>query len=95
MICYECEQIGTRRDATAMCHHCSAALCSEHATVLTDPVTAKYPIVKTIVLPLRARLFLCNICKNALEQTAEGNRAKDHADAVFSEPPVLHSSRII
>jgi hypothetical protein len=44
MICYECDLLGKRQDAAAMCHHCSGALCSEHAAVLGDPVTEQYPI---------------------------------------------------
>jgi hypothetical protein len=74
MICYECQQAGKRRDASALCHHCSAALCQEHALVLADPVTAQYPICKTVILPLRARVFLCSTCKDALQQTIESSR---------------------
>jgi hypothetical protein len=74
MICYECQQAGKRRDASALCHHCSAALCQEHALVLADPVTAQYPVCKTVILPLRARLFLCGTCKDALRQTIESSR---------------------
>jgi hypothetical protein len=55
MICYECQSRGETRDAVALCHHCSAALCAEHALVLSDPVTAQYPVCKTVTLPLRAR----------------------------------------
>jgi len=43
MVCYECELSGIRRDAVALCHHCSAALCSEHAAALCDPITERYP----------------------------------------------------
>ena len=72
MICYECQQADKRRDAVALCHHCSAALCQEHARVLADPVTAQYPVCKTVILPLRARVVLCSTCKDALQQ-AIGN----------------------
>ena len=54
MVCYECQQAGKSRDAVALCHHCSAALCSEHAFVLSDPVTAEYLMCERVVLPLRA-----------------------------------------
>ena len=74
MICYECQQAGKRRDAVALCHHCSAALCQEHALVLADPVTAQYPVCKTVILPLQARVFLCSTCKDALQQTIENSR---------------------
>jgi hypothetical protein len=42
MICYECRSRGETRDAVALCHHCSAALCGEHALVLSDPVAVTY-----------------------------------------------------
>jgi len=71
MICYECQQAGRTRDAVALCHHCSAALCPEHALILSDPVTAQYPVCQTVVLPLRARVFLCGTCREALRQTIE------------------------
>ena len=71
MICYECHKAGKKRDTVALCHHCSAALCPEHALILSDPVTARSPICKTVVLPLRARVFLCGKCHEALRQTAE------------------------
>jgi hypothetical protein len=88
MICYECELLGKRRDAAAMCHHCSGALCSEHAAVLSDPVTEQYPIFRVVVLPLQARLFLCNTCKQALEQTKKS--AEDHVDQFVSESDLVH-----
>ena len=69
MHCYECLQAGVTRDAIGLCHHCSAALCTEHAFVIADPVTTIYPLMKTVVLPKRARLLLCGTCKAALEQT--------------------------
>ena len=46
-----------------LCHHCSAALCKEHICVVDDPVTAGVPLVRTIVLPKKARLLLCSTCK--------------------------------
>lgn len=74
MICYECQQSSNRRDAVALCHHCYAGLCQQHAFVLEDPVTAQYPVCQTVVLPLRARLFLCSTCRTALQQTSDGVR---------------------
>jgi hypothetical protein len=92
MICYECELLGKRRDAAALCHHCSAALCSEHIAVLTDPVTEQYPISRVVVLPLQARLFLRNTCKQALEQTTKWNSSKDHVGQFVSESDLLHKA---
>jgi hypothetical protein len=90
MICYECQLLGTRQDAAALCHHCSAALCSEHAAVLRDPVTERYPILRVAVLPLQARLFLCNTCKQALEQTTKWN--PDHVGQSVSESDLIHTA---
>ena len=68
MSCYECLLRGIVRDAVGLCHHCSAALCTEHVCVVEDPVIAGVPIVRTIVLPKKTRLFLCSTCKAALDQ---------------------------
>jgi len=86
MICYECQQSGQRRDAVALCNHCSAALCQEHVLVLADPVTAQYPVCKTVILPLRARVFLCSTCRDALQQTIENSRK---ASAVRGIPAIV------
>ena len=74
MICYECQRTHKTRDAVALCQHCSAALCPEHALILSDPVTAQCPVCKTVVLLLRARVFLCSTCREALRQTINENR---------------------
>jgi len=66
--CYECLRAGETRDAVGSCHHCSAALCVEHICVVDDPVTDIRPLVRTVVLPKKARLLLCRTCKAALEQ---------------------------
>jgi hypothetical protein len=90
MICYECELSGTRQDAVALCHHCSAALCAEHAVALPDPITEQSPILRVVVLPLQARLFLCHTCMRALEQTT--NAAREHVGPVRSESDLVHTS---
>ncbi len=73
MICYECQVAGKTCDAIALCHHCSAALCREHALTISDPITAQLPVCKTVSLPLRARIFLCSTCLQALRQTGQGS----------------------
>ena len=92
MICYECQLSGVRQDAAALCHHCSAALCSKHAAVLSDPVTERYPILRVVVLPLQARLFLCNTCRKALEQTTKGGVAKHDVGQSVSESDLVHTA---
>jgi hypothetical protein len=74
MHCYECSRNDAIRDAVGLCHHCSAALCAEHARMVADPVTAIYPLMRPTVLPVHARL-LCNTCKAALEQVRPGRAA--------------------
>jgi hypothetical protein len=71
MLCYECSKAGRNREAVGLCHHCSAALCADHACIVLDPVTTTYPVFKTVVLPKKARLFLCGTCLQALGQTHE------------------------
>ena len=84
MICYECQSRGETRDAVALCHQCSATLCAEHALVLSDPVTAQYPVCKTVTLPLRARLFLCSTCRKAMRQTIDDYRMD--SDVIAASP---------
>ncbi len=73
MHCYECSREGKSREALGLCHHCSAALCSDHARVVADPVTTSYPIAKRIAFPKKARLLLCVTCLEALEQARSEN----------------------
>ncbi len=77
MFCYECSKAGKSREAVALCHHCSAALCPDHACVISDSLIAAYPICKTVVLPQKARLFLCETCFRALRQVAGGDLAAE------------------
>ncbi len=71
MICFECAVAGSSRDAVALCHHCSAALCLDHARRVDDPVTVLHAVCKPVVLPKHARLILCATCQAALEQSHE------------------------
>jgi hypothetical protein len=75
MMCYECSRRDVERPAVALCHHCSAGLCADHAIGVGDPVTARYPVCLTVILPRKARLFLCQTCKEALEQPREAKIA--------------------
>jgi hypothetical protein len=70
MMCYECFRKGIRREAVGLCHHCSAALCEEHAAAISRPVTRNAPISKVILMPLPARELLCPVCLPALTQTS-------------------------
>lgn len=88
MNCYECQRLGAGRPAVALCHHCSAALCLEHSLVLSDTVHAPYPICRTIELPLRARVFLCSTCWEALHQTAEARDMVPVSVSVSKHEPV-------
>lgn len=68
MLCYECSKAGRNREAVGLCHHCSAALCANHACIVADPVTTTYPMTRTVVLPKKARMFLCSTGVQALQQ---------------------------
>jgi hypothetical protein len=68
MECYQCLQNGINRDAVGLCHHCSAALCSEHIFAVEEPLMVKHLMVPATVFPKKARLMLCGTCKMALEQ---------------------------
>jgi len=81
MLCYECSKIGRHQEAVALCHHCSAALCLDHARIVTDPVTTSYPVTKVIVLPKNARVFLCDTCLAALDQVHPGELTTEKSEA--------------
>ncbi len=68
MHCFECFGNRMERDAIGLCHHCSVALCAEHAIVVADALTGVEPLFKTVILSKRARLLLCGTCKEALQQ---------------------------
>ena len=73
MYCYECSQADTRGEAIGICHHCSVALCQEHASMIADPVTMTALINRTVVLPKKARLLLCSTCLAALQQDRDAS----------------------
>ena len=68
MNCYECSTTNHRQEAIGICHHCSVGVCPGHSTVVTDPVTMTVLVARPVVLPVKARLLLCNVCLAALEQ---------------------------
>ena len=68
MECYQCLQNGVNRDAVGLCHHCSAALCSDHIFAVEEPLMVKHVMVPPTLFPKRARRMLCSTCKIALEQ---------------------------
>ena len=71
MLCYECLESGSQRDAIGLCHHSSIALCEHHGRVIADPVTKILPLVREVALPISARLLLCNTCLAAVKQVRE------------------------
>ena len=68
MQCFQCLQNGINRDAVGLCHHCSAALCSEHIFEIEEPLMVKHLMAPATIFPKKARLLLCGTCKVALEQ---------------------------
>lgn len=68
MECYQCLQSGINRNAVGLCHHCSAALCSDHIFAVEEPLMVKHGMVPPTVFPKRARLMLCSTCRIALGQ---------------------------
>ena len=69
MNCMDCAHQGVGRVAMALCRHCSAALCHEHAKVIDEILERRVPICKTEPAPRNARLVLCEVCRAAFEQT--------------------------
>ena len=75
MHCLECAQRNEMRPAVALCHHCSAGLCLEHAVILTQPVLRHVPVCKMEEAEIPARLVLCEICQAALKQVSLSEEA--------------------
>lgn len=93
MVSYECQQAGNTRQAVRLlCHHCSAALCPEHALVFSDPITTQYPLCRTVVLPLRARRFLCGTCLAVLGQKFDYFRDEARVTAVAARVQEEHEA---
>ncbi|WP_024755170.1 DUF2180 family protein [Streptomyces exfoliatus] len=65
MNCYDCAQKGKTVPATAVCRHCGAAVCAEHAHVVTaEQITHNAGLgVSTLALP--ARRITCITCYGA------------------------------
>jgi hypothetical protein len=61
MVCYECFMRGQRRDAIGLCHHCSVAVCAEHAEVVAVPITEKVLLawISMTRIHLRSDGLLC------------------------------------
>jgi hypothetical protein len=87
MRCYDCTVNGDHNEAIGVCHHCSVGLCETHGTVVPDAILAHEPIAKTVVLPKRARAFLCGTCLEALQQ-----RNAIHADEVPDHETLYRST---
>ena len=68
MWCYDCSQQAIRREAIGICHHCSAGVCTHHATMVADPVLGHQPVARVEPLPKKARELFCNTCLDALRQ---------------------------
>lgn len=64
MNCYDCAQEGRTVPATAVCRHCGAAVCTEHAHVTGDLVQRTVGMGPT-VRPLPARRITCVTCYDA------------------------------
>jgi hypothetical protein len=77
VVCYICDQAGTRTDAVAVCIVCGMALCKDHLIREELPVWERLHTglgEPRRVLPERLPRFLCRDCYKALHQT-KGNPA--------------------
>ncbi|MCC9706590.1 DUF2180 family protein [Streptomyces sp. MNU76] len=62
--CYDCAQESQTTVATAVCRHCGAAVCTEHAHVTAELVHRTVGMGPS-VRPLAARHITCTICYDA------------------------------
>lgn len=64
MNCYDCAREDRNVAATAVCRHCGAAVCIEHAHATADLVTRNAGMGLS-TLPLHARRITCTTCYEA------------------------------
>ncbi|MDH6132049.1 hypothetical protein P3T37_001434 [Kitasatospora sp. MAA4] len=64
MNCYDCHTAERTTPALAVCHHCGAGLCAEHARALPDTVH-HLSGTGASTLPRRARRISCSVCAEA------------------------------
>ena len=68
MKCFDCSIEGRVADTIGVCHHCSTGVCRSHSSLVSDPVTMQALIMRTVILPKKARVLLCRTCLEALGQ---------------------------
>ena len=57
MKCLDCSTSqGRATEAMGVCHHCSAGVCESDSALVSDPVTMQALIMRTVILPKRARV---------------------------------------
>jgi hypothetical protein len=71
MNCFDCitGTIPTTRPAVAVCQHCGAAECANHATVTTDHLTRVEALNRHVAVEPPARRIYCPTCAAAAAQT--------------------------
>ncbi len=79
MNCFECATTtpaATDRAAVAVCAHCGAAVCVDHATVAPHHLTLVEPLILTVPVEPPARRIYCPTCAAAIDSQAH---PPDHA----------------
>ena len=79
MNCFECATTtpaAKDRAAVAVCAHCGAAVCVEHATVTQHHLTLVEPLIMTVPVESPARRIYCPTCAAAVDAQAH---PPDHA----------------
>lgn len=67
MQCFDCPQ-DSSQEVTAICHHCSAALCREHSVSVPEKIYVNEALGRAVALPRCARIILCRTCNVAFQQ---------------------------
>jgi hypothetical protein len=68
MICFDCPDA----PAAAVCMHCGAGVCLEHAVVQDEYLTVDAPINRSVPVDPPARRILCERCAAAETAQARG-----------------------
>ncbi len=70
MNCLDCHLGGSVTPAVAVCHHCGAAVCGEHAMIAPLTLSRVEPVNVTVPVEPPARRVHCAVCAAALAAQA-------------------------
>ena len=75
MNCFDCAALGQPAAAVAVCAHCGAAVCYDHAHVTARWLTRTLVINRVVAIEPPARTICCGVCQAARDAAPAMNAA--------------------